>query len=231
MTANVGRSAVRSSLASMMRPRSQVHLRARRMHHGSSTAFASPLRPRLAHVITLGVPLIGGSLLYFYPTEQSPVPTILASPAVIPCGDGDLCPRSFQTHQMSSPNEERMTVLQRVVKLLRDRIWEPLCTGARFLHLFALFAPVIITSPMLFIGKPRGKRGERWGALWWYGFLVAQMQRAGPTFIKVCIILIILLFSAQVAHCHLPTCTTISHSWHNGRDHDKIFSPPSYVNV
>lgn len=26
---------------------------------------------------------------------------------------------------------------------------------------------------------------ERWGALWWYGFLVKQMERAGPTFIKL----------------------------------------------
>jgi len=32
------------------------------------------------------------------------------------------------------------------------------------------------------------KEGERWGAVWWYGFLVHQMQKAGPTFIKVCVV-------------------------------------------
>jgi aarF domain-containing kinase len=27
--------------------------------------------------------------------------------------------------------------------------------------------------------------GVRWGAVWWYDFMVRQMQKAGPTFIKV----------------------------------------------
>ncbi|KAF8474308.1 hypothetical protein JB92DRAFT_1903885 [Gautieria morchelliformis] len=27
--------------------------------------------------------------------------------------------------------------------------------------------------------------GERWGAVWWYDFMVRQMERAGPTFIKL----------------------------------------------
>lgn len=76
-------------------------------------------------------------------------------------------------------------------------IIEPMGTAKRFLVLVALFLPVIITTPMLFIGKRRegGRRrgrkmakaegGTRWGALWWYGFLVKQMERAGPTFIKL----------------------------------------------
>lgn len=74
---------------------------------------------------------------------------------------------------------------------------EPLGTAKRFLVLVAIFLPVIITTPMLLIGKRReggrrrGRRmakaegGTRWGALWWYGFLVKQMERAGPTFIKL----------------------------------------------
>ncbi|PIL31793.1 hypothetical protein GSI_06497 [Ganoderma sinense ZZ0214-1] len=39
---------------------------------------------------------------------------------------------------------------------------------------------------MLLIGQPETKLGgDRWGAVWWYGFLTRQMQLAGPTFIKL----------------------------------------------
>ncbi|KAK0552516.1 hypothetical protein OC845_001660 [Tilletia horrida] len=74
---------------------------------------------------------------------------------------------------------------------------EPLGTTKRFLVLVFLFAPVILTAPMLLVGRRRegGRRrgrkvskqedGQRWGAMWWFGFLVKQMERAGPTFIKL----------------------------------------------
>lgn len=40
---------------------------------------------------------------------------------------------------------------------------------------------------MLFVGKAVPEHGgEGWGALWWYDTLTRSMQRAGPTFIKVC---------------------------------------------
>ncbi|KAJ3573045.1 hypothetical protein NP233_g2673 [Leucocoprinus birnbaumii] len=74
----------------------------------------------------------------------------------------------------------------RITQLLRDHIWEPILTAKRFIYLFILFAPVIITSPMLLIGKIEKKlKGDRWGAVWWYGLLVRQMEAAGPTFIKL----------------------------------------------
>ncbi|KAG8850582.1 hypothetical protein FRB96_009673 [Tulasnella sp. 330] len=39
---------------------------------------------------------------------------------------------------------------------------------------------------MLLVGKPSPVLGgDTWGAVWWYGFLTHQMQRAGPTFIKL----------------------------------------------
>lgn len=39
---------------------------------------------------------------------------------------------------------------------------------------------------MLLVGKPTKKdKGDRWGAIWWYDFLVHQMESAGPTFIKL----------------------------------------------
>jgi aarF domain-containing kinase len=39
---------------------------------------------------------------------------------------------------------------------------------------------------MLLVGSSQEKlQGDRWGAVWWYNHFVAQMDRAGPTFIKV----------------------------------------------
>ena len=65
-------------------------------------------------------------------------------------------------------------------------IFEPLATSFRFLHLAFIFVPVIFTTPVVLFGtKQRGRDGERSGALWWYGFLVHSMERAGPAFIKV----------------------------------------------
>lgn len=81
--------------------------------------------------------------------------------------------------------------------ILQDYIIEPLGTTKRFIVLVFLFVPVILTMPMILVGRfreggrRRGRRiskddgGTRWGARWWYGFLVKQMERAGPTFIKV----------------------------------------------
>lgn len=65
-------------------------------------------------------------------------------------------------------------------------IWEPLCTSFRFLHLVVIFVPVIVTIPAAWFGSRDPEReNERIGTLWWYGFLVNAMERAGPAFIKV----------------------------------------------
>lgn len=73
-----------------------------------------------------------------------------------------------------------------VVFYLDLYIWEPLCTGLRFLHLVVIFVPVLVSIPALWIGPRDKKRGfERSGTLWWYWFLVKSMERAGPAFIKV----------------------------------------------
>jgi aarF domain-containing kinase len=68
-----------------------------------------------------------------------------------------------------------------------DYLIEPICTGLRFLHLVVIFVPVIVTIPAIWIGQRRADRdNERSGTLWWYGFLVGSMERAGAAFIKVC---------------------------------------------
>jgi aarF domain-containing kinase len=65
-------------------------------------------------------------------------------------------------------------------------IWEPLCTGFRFLHLVIIFVPVIVMIPVIWCGKRDPNRdNERSGCLWHYWFLVKAMERAGPAFIKV----------------------------------------------
>ncbi|KAL7938728.1 hypothetical protein V8C35DRAFT_289010 [Trichoderma chlorosporum] len=65
-------------------------------------------------------------------------------------------------------------------------IWEPICTGTRFLHLVVIFVPVILSVPAIWFGRRHpDKDGERSGTLWWYGFLVKSMELAGPAFIKL----------------------------------------------
>jgi aarF domain-containing kinase len=69
---------------------------------------------------------------------------------------------------------------------IEDYIIEPIATGFRFLHLIFIFVPVIVTVPVIWFGQRQtDKDDERAGTLWWYGFLVSSMERAGAAFIKV----------------------------------------------
>ena len=71
-------------------------------------------------------------------------------------------------------------------KFVDAYIIEPLATGLRFLHLVLIFVPVMAAVPVVWIGPRRPERdNERAGTLWWYGFLVASMERAGAAFIKL----------------------------------------------
>jgi len=77
-------------------------------------------------------------------------------------------------------------VRRSVWRFLDTWIIEPIATGLRFLHLVIIFVPVVVAVPMLWVGARSKERGdERWGTVWWYGFLVASMERAGAAFIKV----------------------------------------------
>ena len=101
--------------------------------------------------------LVPATALVLIPRQHQTIPHIIASPDIIP-------PRRIQVF---SPSERT---------LLRDKIWEPVLTAARFVYLLALFTPVIFTSPLVLTKE---------GAVWWYDLLVSIMQKAGPTFIKV----------------------------------------------
>lgn len=74
----------------------------------------------------------------------------------------------------------------RIVLFLDLYIWEPICTGARFLQLAVIFVPVLLAVPIMWIGRRHPDRdNERTGTLLWYKFLVKAMEWAGPSFIKV----------------------------------------------
>ncbi|KAI1181994.1 putative ubiquinone biosynthesis protein [Nemania serpens] len=75
---------------------------------------------------------------------------------------------------------------QKAVICLDLYIWEPLCTGVRFCQLFVIFVPVILSVPVIWIGRRQPDRdNERSGTLLWYNFLVWSMETAGPAFIKL----------------------------------------------
>ncbi|KAF9460096.1 hypothetical protein BDZ94DRAFT_1223550 [Collybia nuda] len=132
------------------------------------------------------LPLAGGLTLYFAPKNKSLFPSVFSSPVLIPCPSPTPPPTHPLAPTIFSPSESDRSLLAKILALLRDRIWEPILTAKRFIYLFALFIPVVVSSPMLLIGKPEKRyAGDRWGAVWWYGFLVRKMQAAGPTFIKL----------------------------------------------
>jgi aarF domain-containing kinase len=107
---------------------------------------------------------------------------------------------TFEQQLLDTSEEERRvetygdgkdrSIFYRFFKLLKITfiryIFEPIATGLRFLQLVAIFVPVFATVPVIFIGSRYPEHdNERTGTLWWYRFLVKQMERAGPTFIKV----------------------------------------------
>ncbi|KAF1921087.1 ABC1 family-domain-containing protein [Ampelomyces quisqualis] len=109
-------------------------------------------------------------------------------------GDGE------QTHEGAMLEASRKELEEQVPKSLKnskkyrrgiyffieDYIIEPIATGFRFLHLIIIFVPVIVTIPAIWLGQRQGhKDNERSGTIWWYGFLVSSMERAGAAFIKL----------------------------------------------
>jgi aarF domain-containing kinase len=131
------------------------------------------------------VPIAGGISLYFYPRPQPVLSEVFASPTLIPCPSNESSTTSAES-LILSPSEHNLSISEYICSLFVDRIWEPILTARRFIHLFFLFLPVILSSPMLLVGPPEDSlQRDRWGAVWWYGYFVAQMDRAGPTFIKV----------------------------------------------
>lgn len=85
------------------------------------------------------------------------------------------------------------SVVLRVWHAVSLYVIEPLLVCKRFIVLALIFAPVVLMSPLIFMGQVSTYtdkdghpiEGERWGALLWYRLLVSQMEMAGPTFVKL----------------------------------------------
>lgn len=105
-----------------------------------------------------------------------------------------------KTHEQAMLEASRKELKEQVPKSLKNSkkfrrgiyffvdtyIVEPIFTGLRFLHLVVIFVPVLATIPTIWLGKRQKDRdNERSGTLWWYGYLVWSMERAGAAFIKV----------------------------------------------
>lgn len=133
------------------------------------------------------VPIIGGVAAYLSPGPRLHLPSVFSSPTLIPCPERRDNARRFTEQDMiGSPAEPQHSLCYRIIGILKDYVWEPILTARRFIYLFYLFVPVIITIPMLLVGSPDVQlQGDRWGAVWWYDYLVKRMQAAGPTFTKV----------------------------------------------
>ncbi|KAG9314034.1 hypothetical protein JVU11DRAFT_4813 [Chiua virens] len=132
-------------------------------------------------------PIVGGVLVYLSPSPQLHLPSVFSSPTLIPCPETRNYPQRFYDEDMiGSPAEPQRSIRLRLIGVLQGYIWEPILTARRFIYLFCLFVPVIVTIPMLLVGMPdKQLQGDRWGAVWWYDLLVKRMQAAGPTFIKL----------------------------------------------
>lgn len=77
-------------------------------------------------------------------------------------------------------------IWKNLVYVLDQYLYEPLATTFRFFHLAVIFVPVLLTIPVVFIGtRSKDRDNERSGVVWWYGFLVKSMERAGPAFVKL----------------------------------------------
>lgn len=123
--------------------------------------------------------------MYLYPRQQPGLSDVFASPTLIPCPSCEAADLS-QEPLILSPSEHDLSLPDKISTFFVYHIWEPILTARRFIHLFFLFAPIILSSPMLLVGSPEARlQGDRWGAVWWYDYLVVQMDRAGPTFIKL----------------------------------------------
>lgn len=117
------------------------------------------------------------------PSVQS-VPESTVNKVALP--QRHLSPAEIESAAADPPRTPIIRLLERILSFLDDWFLEPLLTLRRLSHILILFTPVALTAPVAFVGRRvPAEEGERAGTLWWFDFLAAQMERAGPTFIKV----------------------------------------------
>ncbi|SNX84075.1 related to aminoglycoside acetyltransferase regulator from P. stuartii [Melanopsichium pennsylvanicum] len=185
------------SLSRQLSQTNQLHFRLYTTAHSSSNTDKS----RTSHIASIAIAGLGTAFLLDHFLSQSPLQSESESTPEEPTVD----PAKRKGFAPPVPEDDedlhrRSIVVRFFIKtgnVIHAVIIEPFGTARRFLYLLILFLPVIIASPMLLVGARREKgqmrgrkvrkdeEGDRWGAVWWYSFLVKQMERAGPTFIKL----------------------------------------------
>lgn len=158
-------------------------LRARLVHRQGHATFASKTQrqtQRLRLSASAGVAALGAAAFVELSQEKSEDGSETAEDRMLRLSRQEIA-------KTISPTDRGISRFWHEIVLFLDLyIWEPICTGARFVQLLVIFVPVIVSVPAIwFGGRISDKENERTGTLWWYGFLVRSMERAGPTFIKL----------------------------------------------
>ena len=93
----------------------------------------------------------------------------------------------FHNAPLAHLDETHTTTLpQRILRILNQYIVEPIFIFFRGISLFVILSPIVLCSPLIFWGTVDPRRDyEPKGRLWWYALVRKQLERAGPTFIKV----------------------------------------------
>lgn len=156
--------------------------------------FSSSSRSRLPYLLIVPV-VIGATSATLFLESEPPVTHSFSLDSIHDSIDEPKADEFLRPDLEDSSITLLPDSIRRVLYFLRDYVLEPLSTTRRFIHLALLFLPVLITAPVLLLelldgsrDKRRGRArrdGERTTTTWWYRFLVGQMERAGPTFIKV----------------------------------------------
>ncbi|KAI9249159.1 hypothetical protein BDA99DRAFT_222135 [Phascolomyces articulosus] len=95
-------------------------------------------------------------------------------------------PSEIETAAAEPPQTSIKRLFYELLRIFDEWILEPLLTFRRFVHIVFIFAPVILITPAVLIGsRVEAEQDEKRGTLWWFDFLASQMERAGPTFIKL----------------------------------------------
>ncbi|KAF2852832.1 ABC1 family protein-like protein [Plenodomus tracheiphilus IPT5] len=162
----------------------------RRFSHASAPAFN-----RL-----FATPRFGGRTVRWSGAAAGAAAGAALSPLAFVAIGNDQAGNGEKTHEAAMLEVSRKELKQQVPKALEhsgkyrrglyffieEYIIEPIATGIRFLHLVIIFVPVIVTVPAIWLGARQLHRdNERSGTLWWYGYLVLSMERAGAAFIKL----------------------------------------------
>jgi aarF domain-containing kinase len=178
---NLGRSCLRASRPAAGLPKPRFYGSTSRSHHYGRQSHGS-FSPRFGR----------GKILFAAATTLSPVAFVELSEK-----DNGGTDETAESRMLKASRDEIAKTLREdergikrfghgIILFIDNYIWEPICTGFRFIHLVVIFVPVILTVPAIWLGSRDPKRdNERAGTLWWYWFLVRQMERAGPAFIKL----------------------------------------------